>query len=30
MQFDDEGWVDSKQYQIISESNFNLLDEPIF
>lgn len=31
MHFDDyEGWVDSKQYQAISESNFNQLsDEPI-
>jgi hypothetical protein len=29
MQFDDgyEGWVDSKQYQIISESSFDLLSE---
>jgi uncharacterized protein YgiM (DUF1202 family) len=25
-----EGWIDSKQYQVISESNFNWLsDEPI-
>jgi cell wall-associated NlpC family hydrolase len=31
MQFDEyEGWVDSKQYQVISESDFNQLsDEPI-
>jgi hypothetical protein len=28
MQFDGyEGWVDSKQYQIISESSFDLLSE---
>jgi hypothetical protein len=24
-----EGWVDSKQYQVISESNNKLSDEPI-
>jgi hypothetical protein len=31
MHFDGyEGWIDSKQYQVISESNFNWLsDEPI-
>jgi hypothetical protein len=25
----DEGWIDSKQYQVISESNNKLSDEPI-